>query len=141
MWSQRQEVATWAVRPQSPPSAGPCPHRLPPPQMTSLVSWVTGALQPFSPGCGSTVGHSPAEPPRSLLWLLKVSARCWMPSRPHVARSTVRPEHPNTCPHTPAGPTCPLPCHRSPHYIPAHCGLRAQISLPEELAARTLASG
>ena len=90
---------------------GPEPTVYLPGQMTSLVSWVTGALQPFSPGCASTVGHNPAEPPRSLLWLLKVSARCWTPSWPRVARSveTGASEHPPlhtcwaTCPATPAG--------------------------------------
>ena len=91
---------------------GPAPTVYLPGQMTSLVSGVTGAPQPFIPGCASTVGHSPAEPPRPLLWLPKVSARCWMPSRPHVASSAVRPEHLSTRPHTPAGP--PARCPATP---------------------------
>lgn len=112
VWSQHQESVTWTVQPQSPPSTGPCPHRLPPwaDDLSSLRG--EAALQPFSPGCASTVGHSPAEPPRPLLWLLKVSARCWMPSRPHVASSAVRPEHLSTRPHTPAGP--PARCPATP---------------------------
>lgn len=122
----------------TPVNGCPCSHLT-----RSLVSPVTGALQPFSPGCTFTADHRPAEPPRSLLWLLEpgpVSARCLdaVPApccqeRGEDGASERLPPH--TCLATCAG--------RPPHPAapPAHCGLRARISLPKELSARKPAPG
>ena len=114
---------------------GPAPTVYLPGQMTSLVSWVTGALQPFSPGCA---GSQPSRASQAFVvasqgvceMLDAVEAPCCQ-ERSETGAS----EPPHTC-----RATCPLPRH-SPTHFPAHCGLRAQISLREELAARTLASG
>ena len=85
---------------------GPAPTVYLPGQMTSLVSWVTGALQPFSPGCA---GSQPSRASQAFVvasqgvceMLDAVEAPCCQ-ERSETGAS----EPPHTC-----RATCPLPRH------------------------------